>query len=238
MGQPRGRMIRFVVAAIAVLVLTAAYLAMLSRFRVSELPGEQHFGAVDPIAPAGEIYLEPISIDAPNDALQLRAYLMPSVSASKNAHAASDRDLTLLVTHDKTVEEVKLAASDRMASSTFEVDLNEGSVSNYPLDSYLARFGVELLDGESSLRLPARVTVWEGVLGYSLHTSSRLGDDPNEVELTIAIARGGAFALFAICAYAAMIVLACCALTVGVLTFAGVRQAEATLIGALAAIAF
>ena len=34
-----------------------------------------------------------------------------------------------------------------------------------------------------------------------------------------------------------MVVLACCAL-VGIATFAGVRQAEATLIGALAAIAF
>jgi hypothetical protein len=76
------------------------------------------------------------------------------------------------------------------------------------------------------------------VLGYSLHTTSQPGADPDDVELTIAIARSGAFALFALCAYAAMVVLACCALAVGIVTFAGVRQAEATLIGALAAIAF
>lgn len=236
--QPRGLKMRLLAVGIVLLALTACYLLMLSRFKVSELPGEQHFGAADPVEPAGEVYLEPISIDALNDALQMRAYLMPSVSASKNAHAASDRDLTLLVAHDKTVEEVKLAAADHMATSTFEVDLNEGSVSRYPLDFYVARFGVQLMDGKSSLRLPVRVTVWEGVLGYSLHTTSEGGAEPDDVELTIAIARSGAFALFALCAYGAMFVLACCALAVALLTFAGVRQAEATLIGALAAIAF
>jgi hypothetical protein len=65
-----------------------------------------------------------------------------------------------LVSHDNTVEEIKLAAGDHIASSTFEVDLNEGSVTRYPLDAYVARFGVQLLDEKSSLRLPARVTLW------------------------------------------------------------------------------
>ena len=40
------------------------------------------------------------------------------------------------------------------------------------------------------------------------------------------------------CAYGAMLVLGCCALAIGVLTFTDVRRAEATLIGALAAITF
>ena len=77
--------------------------------------------------------------------MQLRAYVLPSISESKSAYSASDRDLTLLVSHDHTVEEVKLAAGGHIASSTFEVDLNEGSVAHYPLDSYVARLGVEFL---------------------------------------------------------------------------------------------
>ena len=143
----------------------------------------------------------------------------------------------MLVAHDKTVEEVKLAAADHMATSTFEVDLNDGSVSSYPLNSYVVRFGVQLMDGRSSSGSRFEVTVWEGVLGYGLHTTSEGGAEPDDVELTIAIARSGAFALFALCAYGAMFVLACCALLGGpLLTFAGVRQAEAKeLIGALAA---
>ncbi len=34
--------------------------------------------------------------------------------------------------------------------------------------------------------LPARITVWEGVLGYDLHTTSQPGANPNDVQLTIA----------------------------------------------------
>lgn len=229
---------RLLAVMIAVLLLTGAYVAALSRFKFSELPGERHFGAAETIEPAGEVYFEPVGIDAFDDAMQLRAYLMPSVGASEHAHVASNRDLTLLVTHDKTVEEVRLAAGDHIASATFEVDLNGGSVTQYPLDSYVARVTAQLVDGKSSLTLPARVTMWEGVLGYSLHTTSEPESDPNEVELGIAITRSGAFALFALCAYGAMLVLGCCALVIGVMTFADVRRPDATLIGAIAAIAF
>jgi hypothetical protein len=238
MDQPRGRITRLLALGAVLVALTVGYVAMVRQFDVTELPLERHFGAIGQVEPAGEVYLEPISIDALNDAMQMRAYVSPSISASKGAHSASDHDLTLLVSHDNTVEEVKLAAGDHMASSTFEVDLNEGRVTHYPLDSYVARLGVQLLDGKSSLGLPARITMWEGVLGYSLHTTSQPGPDPDDVQLTTAITRSGAFALFALCAYAAMLVLGCCALAIGVLTFTDVRRPEATLIGALAAITF
>ena len=236
--QPRGRNMRLLAIGAVLIALTGGYLLMVRQFNVTELPSERHFGAAGQVEPAGEVYLEPISIDPLNDAMQLRAYVSPSISGSKSAHSASDRDLTLLVSHDNTVEEVKLAAGDHIASSTFEVDLNEGSVTHYPLDSYVARLGVQLLDGKSSLRLPARITMWEGVLGYNLHTTSQPGADPNDVQMTTAIARSGAFALFALCAYGAMLVLGCCALAVGILTFTDVRRPDATLIGALAAICF
>jgi uncharacterized membrane protein YkgB len=76
------------------------------------------------------------------------------------------------------------------------------------------------------------------VLGYGLHTTSPPGADPNDVQLTIPIARSGAFALIALRAYCAMRVLGCCALVVGILMFTEVRPPKATLIGALAAMAF
>ncbi len=179
--QPHGRIKQLLALGAVLIALTAGYVLMLRQFNVTELPSERHFGAIDQVVPAGQVYLEPISIDALNDAMQLRAYVSPSISESKNAHSASDRDLTLLVSHDNTVEEVKLAAGDHIASSTFEVDLNEGSVTHYPFDSYMARVGVQLLDGKSSLRLPARITTWEGVRGYGLHTTSRPGAELRDV---------------------------------------------------------
>src|SRR5215472_15200791 len=141
--QSRGRNMRLLALGMILLALAASYLLMLRYFKISQLPKERHFGATGPVKPAGEVYLEPIGIDALNKAMQMRAYLSPSISESKNAHTGSDRDLTLLVTHDKTVEEVKLAAADYLATSAFEVDLNEGSVADYPLDAYRARYGIQ-----------------------------------------------------------------------------------------------
>ena len=85
----------------------------------------------------------------------MRAYLSPNLSDGKSARAGADRDLILLVTHGQTVEEIKLATGAHMASSTFEVDLNDGSVINYPFNSFVARLDVQLVDGKASLNLPA-----------------------------------------------------------------------------------
>jgi hypothetical protein len=235
--QPRGRTIRLLIVGALLIALTASYLTILHDFHVSEQPGERMFGASDSGA-AAEVYLEPLSIDAANEGMQLRAWLSPNLLDGENAPAGADRDLTLLITHQKTVEEVKLAAGAHMASSTFEVDLNEGSVIDYPFDSFVARLDVQLMDGKASLSLPARITVWEGVLGYNLHTTSQPGADPNDVQLAIAVSRGGAIVLLALCAYGVMLVLGFCAVVMGVLTFINVRPPETGLIGSLAAFAF
>jgi Domain of unknown function (DUF4436) len=235
--QRRSRKIRLLMIGALLIALTASYLMILHNLHVSEQPGERMFGAADSVA-AAEVYLEPLSIDAANEGMQLRAWLSPNLSDGKYARAGADRDLTLLVTHDKTVEEIKLAAGAHMASSTFEVNLNDGSVTRYPFDSFVARLDVQLLDGKASLSLPARITVWEGVLGYNLHTTSHPGADPHDVQLAIAISRGGAIVLLALCGYAVMLVLGFCAVVMGVLTFINVRPPETGLIGSLAAFAF
>jgi Domain of unknown function (DUF4436) len=235
--QARSRKIRLLMVGALLIALTASYLMILRHFNVSEQPGERMFSAAGSVGTA-EVYLEPLSIDATNQGMQLRAYLSPNLSSDKNARAGADRDLTLLITHDKTVEEIKLAAGGHMASSTFEVDLNDGSVTDYPFDSFVARLGLQLMDGKASLNLPARITVWEGVLGYNLHTTSQPGADLTDVQLAIAIRRGGAIVLLALCGYAIMLVLGFCAVVMGVLTFINVRPPETGLIGSLAAFAF
>ena len=235
--QRRSRKIRLLIVGALLIALTISYLIILHNMRVSEQPGERMFGASDSGA-AAEVYLEPLSIDAANEGMQVRAYLSPNLSNGKNARAGADRDLTLLITHDQTVEEIKLAAGAHMASSTFEVDLNDGSVIHYPFNSFVARLDVQLMDGKASLNLPARITVWEGVLGYNLHATSQPGANPNDVRLAIAVSRGGAIVLLALCAYGVMLVLGFCAVVMGVLTFINVRPPETGLIGSLAAFAF
>lgn len=235
--QRRSRKIRLLIVGALLIALTISYLIILHNMHVSEQPGERMFGASDSGA-AAEVYLEPLSIDAANEGMQVRAYLSPNLSDGKSARAGADRDLILLVTHGQTVEEIKLATGAHMTSSTFEVDLNDGSVINYPFDSFVARLDVQLVDGKASLNLPARITVWEGVLGYNLHATSQPGANPNEVQLAIAVSRGGAIVLLALCAYGVMLVLGFCAVVMGVLTFINVRPPETGLIGSLAAFAF
>lgn len=236
--KARERRRRLLAAAAACITLTALYLLVLHTFHVSELPVERHFGAVSSGAAAGQVYLEPLSIDAPADAMRIRVYLAPVPSGGETVPMASSRDLTLLITHDGTVEELRLAAGEHQAAATFDVNLNDGSVARYPLDSYVARVGVRLLGGRPAQKLPASVTVWEGALGYDLHTASLAGASPGDLQLTTTVRRSGAIALFALCAYGSMFGLSASALAVAVLTWLNVCRAEATLIGALASISF
>jgi hypothetical protein len=57
MDQPRGRNMRLVALGTVLIALTAGYLLLLRNFNVPELPSERHFGAADPVVPAGEVYL-------------------------------------------------------------------------------------------------------------------------------------------------------------------------------------
>ena len=225
---------RLVAAGIALVAVTALYLLLLERFRVAEQPREQSFGDA---APMGEVLIRPTAVDALNRTMQVGVYLSPRLSGDPKAPSAAERDLVLVVAHDRIATDVKLAAGGRLAVATFETELEGGSVADYPLDAYRARIGVGLVDAASSSPLPVRVTVWEGLLGFDVHARDETRDGQG-VGLTIAVVRSGAVAMFAVSAYGAMVVLAACALSVAFLTFGTVRRAEASLIGALAAMTF
>ena len=68
--QPRGRNMRLLALGMFLLGLTASYLLMLRLFKASELPIERHFVTPCPVKPVGEVYLEPIGIDAHNSSLR------------------------------------------------------------------------------------------------------------------------------------------------------------------------
>jgi hypothetical protein len=225
------------------ILLIVGYVSLLRYFHVSEMPVERDLGAKSAVGPIPQIYIEPISIDALNAAMQMRVTFAPSGLLYGERLAPTARRLRLVITHDKGVEELAVEANARPPTASFEVDLNGGSVADYPFDSYRADLRVQLLEDASpdideARPLEAKVTVWEGVLGFHLRSAEHSGSVPGEVKLSIEIRRGGALILFACGAYSAMVVLGCCALAIGLITFVDVRRAEATLIGAIAAIAF
>jgi Domain of unknown function (DUF4436) len=225
------------------IVLIVGYVSLLRYFHVSEMPVERDLGLKSAVGPTPQIYIEPISIDAFNDTMQMRVSLAPNGTLYGDRLAPTERRLRLVITHDKAVEEIKVEPNLRPPTTSFQIDLNEGSVADYPLDSYHADLRVQLLEDaipavDQSKPLAAKVTVWEGALGFHLRSAEHAASVPGEVKLNIEIRRGGAFILFALAAYGAMVVLGCCALAIGLITFIDARRAEATLIGAIAAIAF
>ena len=111
-----GRLMRLVAIVIIVVMLAVGYGFLLRQFDVSAMPMEQQFGIVGGEKPAAQIYIEALSIDALNDAMQMRVSLATSRAPRGQRPATPDRDLRLMITHDKTVEEIKIAANDHRAT--------------------------------------------------------------------------------------------------------------------------
>jgi hypothetical protein len=225
------------------ILLIVGYVALLHHFHVSEMPVERDLGARGTAGPIPQIYIEPVSIDALNDTMQMRISFAPRGTLYGERLAPTERRLRLVITHDTAVEEIWIETNVRPPTATFGVDLNEGSVADFPLDSYRANLRVRLFEdaipaADEAKPLAAKVTVWEGLLGFYLRSTEHPGSVPGEIRLSIEIRRSGAFTLFAFAAYGAMVVLGCSALAIGLITFIDARRAEATLIGAIAAIAF
>jgi Domain of unknown function (DUF4436) len=231
-------------AMVSSILIAAAvgYIVLLYYFGVSETPREQKFGA-SPDEAAAQIYVEPISIDAHNHSMQLRVSATTNRAPSERAVATPDRDLFLILAHGRTAQEIKFPAKQPIPSEIFQIDLNGGNVANYPFDTYSVDLSVQcfanaLPPAAEAKSLPAELWIWETVLGFHLESTEQPGSNASEVRLHFEIRRSGGFALFALAAYGAMVVLGCTALTIGILAFMGVRRPDAPFVGALGAIVF
>ena len=237
------RRVRLAGTGIILILLIVGYATLLRYFHVLERPAERDLGTNSAVGTIPQIYIQPISIDALNQAMQIRVSFAPSGTLYGERLAPTERRLRLVMTHDKTVEEIKVEPNDRPTTRSFEIDLNGGDVADYPLDSYYAELRIQLLEYanptvDETKPLAAKITVWEGAHGYHVRWAEHSGSDPGEIKLSTEIRRGGAFILFALAVYGAMIVLGCAALAIGLITFGDARRVEPTLIGATAAISF
>ena len=198
-------------------------------------------------APAGggarvHLYLELAGVDVVRDAMQVRLSLEPDGLGMDPGSSLPDRDLVLVATHDKQGERIEVPARQAAPTTSIELDLYDGDVAGYPLDTYRAALSLRCLDasapGAGATPLPWDVTVWERVLGFRLQTSREPGALPGEDRLVLRVRRSPASRLFVLGAYAAMVVLACIALLIGGLAFLRVRRAEASLMGILGGLVF
>ena len=234
---------RLAALALVMAFAVVGYALLLHRSTTVDFPGERRFGQA--VADQGDlqVYVEPLSINAVADSMQVRVTASFGKSADDSQPSRPDRDFSLVMGHDDTIERVELHAHQAAPATTIELDLNDGDVKDYPLDAYRVGLWIRGLappDAPEAKRvsLPMSVTVWERVLGFRLRASEQPAGAAGGVKLSIDIRRSFSIAFFVLAAYGAMVVLACGALTIGTLTFLGVRKPEATMMGALAGVVF
>jgi hypothetical protein len=125
-----------------------------------------------------------------------------------------------------------------MPEVTFEFDLDRGDIRDYPLDRYAADLTLSADLGDASKPVLVRATVWQALMGFNVQVRQLPETRPGALQLRFDLRRTGAASFFGLAIYAAMIVMALCALTIGSLVFVGYRKIEVSLAGALGAIIF
>ena len=226
-------------AKLAALLLgcAAIYGFVLSRFELARTPGEVEFAASSG-EPALRLYLQPMQIDPANASLQVKISVVPDASLAEAADAIAERDLVLKIRRGRQIEHVAIEKGRPMPEVTFEFDLDRGDIRDYPLDRYAADLTLSADLGDASKPVLVRATVWPALMGFNVQVRQLPETRPGALQLRFDLRRTGAASFFGLAIYAAMIVMALCALTIGSLVFVGYRKIEVSLAGALGAIIF
>ncbi len=213
------------------------YGIILSRFNLAEVPGETKLGALAEQARVN-LYLQPIQVDGVNHSMQVQISVVPVATARVTI---ADRDFLLMIQRGSQVEHVQVRAGQPLPEVTYQFDLENGSVRDYPLDRYVSLITLaanEKAENGAEQPLPIHVTAWEGVLGYDIKANSVPTQQADELRLELVVSRTGAVSFFALAIYGAMLVIMISALTIASLVFLGVRRIEVTFVGALGAMIF
>ena len=239
-GKRGGR--RVAAAWTTALVIPLAYLLLLWVFDVGAGPSEKQFGIKAAGADRLRVYVEPLSVDAVKQSMQVRIDFAPGAVLRGPRPDVPARDLTVVLSNADTVQTRVFRANQPMTAGDLSLDLN-GDINRYPFDRYHAALRIQAFEGvaarpEADAPAPQAVAVWEGVLGFAVRAREEPGSASGDIRLRFDLRRTGAHTFFALAAYGAMVVLACSALTIGLMVFLGRRKLEATLTGALGPIVF
>ncbi len=224
-----------------IVAVTVTYLGVLVTFDLLGTSRERRLGSGLGTASGLGIYIDPVSVDPVADEMDVRIRFTPTAALLGIGPDTANRDFTLTLTNADWVEQRALRANQQLAPATIKVDLNGGSIADYPFDHYHADMRFRAFEGapdRPGAALPEQVTVWESLHGFRVASAESAPTLPGDVGVRIYLRRTDAVIFFALAAYLAMGVMACSALTVASLTFLGRRKVEATLMSALSALVF
>ncbi len=240
--HPRRDRRPLVLAAIAVLVVLAY--AGMTRFIIHDTA--QHEVVFPPLVqsddPPLRIYADIQAVSPVRASIDVKLSFAIRVAATGVRFGARAPHEVMLKLHDgATDRQVILPGQEPMRPVDLDLDIAAGAVDAYPFDAYRADLTIEafrrLPSGELA-PIPVHLTVWNAPAIWAVSTARAAAADSSGITLTIGVRRPLPHILFATTIYAAMVLIAAIALTVGTLTFLGIRRLDTTLAAVMAAMLF
>jgi hypothetical protein len=196
-------------------------------------------------APTLDVYLDVTAIEPVRQSMDLRLDVARgSAVRGRQYNGRLSRDVELRVSDGETERDFQLHRDEPLTSAVFAAGL-EGTVVAYPFDRYATNVVVsatEFSSGKAGTAIPLRVRIWTGVPGWRVdvtNVSSGANQDANqELRLAVRSYRPAPLVFFKCVIYGLMVLVALCAITIGTLTFIGMRRIEVTLTGALTGMVF
>lgn len=223
-------------------VIAVAYVLAFATLKSNGVFEAQTFAAATAGGEPLDAFLEVTAVDAVRQSMELRFDVATGAgSHGKRYFGRLDRDVDLRVSDGEAEQDFRLRRGEPLSSSVFFAGLH-GSVSRYPFDGYSASIFISataLPAVSAGKAIPVSVAVWEGLPDWLLSVKQAPSSGlARELRLTFDMHRPAALVTFSCVIYGLMVFIAVCAITIGALTFIGVRRIEVTFVGALTGMVF
>jgi hypothetical protein len=233
---------RTVALALMLVLLGSGYALLFSIFYRQAPPFEKTFQEEESAKAPLEMYLEVVRVDPVREAIEVRVDFSRSTGPDgRHFPGTSPIDLMVDVSDGADVQEIKLQAGQPTPSKSLELAVT-GDLRNYPLDRYTGQLWIRAFAGKDptgGVATPVHLRTWEDIDGWTVTMSKNdLAANETGLALKLAAQRPPAQIFFVFLLCAAMVLIACSALTVGSLIFLGARKIDDTFVGALAAMVF
>lgn len=219
----------------------AVYVILFANFYHRPSAVETVFGDVQDKAAAAEepldIYLEVLNVDPVRQAIQVRLDFGSRGGPGGLRYPSwPGGNVTVELSDGSDRQDIDLQAGRPTNSRTIELCAH-GALENYPFDGYAAMLWIRAVGGKPGIgtALPVRLTTWDEMASWHVTMAPAGGDG---LALKLRAERPAAHVFFAMLLFVALILIAASALTIGALTFLGLRKIEAALVGALGAMVF
>jgi hypothetical protein len=230
---------RFAIFGGVVTGLAIGYLALVIVMANARLPFERSYESGSG-AKRLFVYVDIVGVSATRDDAHLRLSFADGAGPrGALLWNAPDRDITVEFSDGDQDKVIHLYAGREAPAVDIDADLS-GSEASYPFEHYHTSVYLSAYEGRTidpRRAIPLRLTIWELLRNWVVSTREQ-SERGHAIELALTLQRSSPIRFFAAVTYIAMAIVGLSAFTIGSLTYLGIRNVEATLVGAIGAAVF